>query len=207
MPVKKKVAKKKKQISQKKVQKAPRKSSPRPLDLDSSVIELKVQLIGSKPVIWRRLQISSGSSLEQLHSAIQISMGWKNAHLFRFDVDGDTFRQPDPEYPGAYQSLQTKISQLELQEKDKFLYTYDLADSWDHEILIEKRQPNRKLTSVPVCTGGEGICPPEDSGGIRVYQETIAQKGKAKGKKQNIESNRFSLKEVNQLLQKKFKKK
>lgn len=207
MPVKKKVAKKKKKVSGKKA--SPKKSVKKPVVLDSSTLEMKVTLIGSKPAIWRKLQISSQASLDQLHTSVQICMGWKNAHMYRFDVDGETFRQADPEYPGAYKSLQTKLSQLELQEKESILYTNDLADSWEHEIIIEKIQSNRNPSSVPVCLGGDGNCPPEDSGGIRAYQESQLQKGKSKpkGKSTGENGHKFSSKEANQLLQRKFRKK
>lgn len=52
------------------------------------VYHLKVTLLGVSPRIWRRLQVLGNTRLSELHNILQISMGWENYHLHRFDIGG-----------------------------------------------------------------------------------------------------------------------
>ncbi|NBV06626.1 MAG: plasmid pRiA4b ORF-3 family protein, partial [Proteobacteria bacterium] len=38
--------------------------------------QLKITLTDSKPPIWRRILVSSETTLSKLHDIIQIAMGW-----------------------------------------------------------------------------------------------------------------------------------
>ncbi|MBL4865370.1 MAG: hypothetical protein JKY67_03230 [Pseudomonadales bacterium] len=40
---------------------------------------IKVALRGISPMIWRRLEINSNTTLADLHHIIQIAMNWDNA--------------------------------------------------------------------------------------------------------------------------------
>ncbi len=46
-----------------------------------------------------------------------------------------------------------------------FIYEYDLNIPWRHEVRIEDRLEPEAREPYPVCTGGDGACPPEDCGG------------------------------------------
>jgi hypothetical protein len=50
----------------------------------SPVYQLKVTLRGVKPALWRRVLVPSRLTLERLHYALQIAMGWTNSHLHEF---------------------------------------------------------------------------------------------------------------------------
>ena len=52
------------------------------------VYQIKVTLKGSKPPIWRRIQVTSETTLAQLHRILQRVMGWEGYHLYRFVVGG-----------------------------------------------------------------------------------------------------------------------
>jgi hypothetical protein len=55
----------------------------------------------------------------------------------------------------------------------KAIYTYDLGDTWEHGVVLEKRlsaDPNR---ASPVCTGGQLACPPEDCGGVGGFYDLL----------------------------------
>lgn len=59
---------------------------------------------------------------------------------------------------------------------DKFTYTYDFGDYWQHQVRVEKVLPATTVLTVPVCVGGRRACPPEDVGGPRGYdQRTLDQ--------------------------------
>lgn len=53
--------------------------------------KLKIELMGSDPLIWRRLIIPAGATFYRLYDAIQWSMGWfgnslHEYHLYEFDL-------------------------------------------------------------------------------------------------------------------------
>ncbi|MCD4675751.1 MAG: plasmid pRiA4b ORF-3 family protein, partial [Desulfobacula sp.] len=55
-----------------------------------SLYQIKVTLTGSKPPIWRRLIVKDNIRLDQLHSVLQVSMGWFDCHLHQYIV-GDSY--------------------------------------------------------------------------------------------------------------------
>jgi hypothetical protein len=126
--------------------------------------QLKVTLKGSKPPIWRRLQVPSDLSLAELHHVIQISFGWDDSHLHAFETRHGRFGQPGF-LDGAGDERRVALSQVAA-PKGKISYTYDFGDDWAHDVLVEK-------TTEPVptarCIGGRRAAPPEDCGGVWGY--------------------------------------
>ena len=45
-----------------------------------------LKLIGTDPLVTRTFKVSSESSMYVLHHIIQIVLGWKNYHLYQFEV-------------------------------------------------------------------------------------------------------------------------
>ena len=58
------------------------------------VYQIKVTLKGSKPPIWRRLQVPGETTLAQLHRIVQRAMGWEGYHLYQFTVGGIEYGDP-----------------------------------------------------------------------------------------------------------------
>jgi DNA invertase Pin-like site-specific DNA recombinase len=136
------------------------------------VYQLKITLKNIRPPIWRRIQVLSSTTLEQLHVIVQEVMGWDNYHMHSFSIAGIDYGQPQPEF--NVRSEKTVIlRQVVKGEKSKFFYTYDFGDSWEHEILVEKELPSTPDTNYPVCITGKRACPPEDCGGSWGYAELL----------------------------------
>jgi hypothetical protein len=134
------------------------------------VYQMKVTLKGSKPPIWRRIQVASTTTLAQLHQVIQRVMGWEISHLYQFVVGGVEYSDSKMlEGMEGEDARRATLATMGQGEKDKFLYEYDFGDSWEHEVLIEKRLPLEKAKHYPVCLTGKRACPPEDCGGIWGY--------------------------------------
>ena len=55
------------------------------------IYQLKVVLLGISPMIWRRLLVSSTSTIADLHYILQITMGWSDVHLHRFHIHGKQY--------------------------------------------------------------------------------------------------------------------
>ena len=52
---------------------------------------LRVVLSGTKPPIWRRLQVPGDANLGWLHAVLQVAMGWTNSHLHQFRLGGNSY--------------------------------------------------------------------------------------------------------------------
>jgi yecA family protein len=139
--------------------------------------QLKIELQGAKPPIWRRIQVPGDITLEHLHGVIQVCMGWTDCHLHQFLIDricyclpdDDDFRQtsrPKNEAKYTLQDLEKKI-------QPRFQYIYDFGDDWMHQITVEKILPPGDGKTTPVLITGRRACPPEDIGGIYGYMHLL----------------------------------
>ena len=50
---------------------------------------MRLDLHGTKPPVWRRLELPGDLTLPRLHDVIQAAMGWQNSHLHRFRTGHD----------------------------------------------------------------------------------------------------------------------
>jgi hypothetical protein len=140
---------------------------------EKKVYQLKVTLRDIRPPIWRRIQVTSDTDLQRLHRILQTVMGWYGGHLHEFDVFGDPYGDPRDAEEDVLDERKATLGKLITVEKEKFLYTYDLGDGWEHEILVEKILPIEKGTRYPVCLAGKRACPPEDCGGAPGYENLL----------------------------------
>jgi hypothetical protein len=134
------------------------------------VLQLKLSLMDTEPVIWRRILVDDLSTLHQLHRMIQILMGWWDYHLYEFDVEGQRFHGPGDEpfldEDIGEEASGTTLRQLGLRKGDVFDYVYDFGDSWQVEIVVERRRQTRgRQWNLPWLLEGERAGPPEDCGG------------------------------------------
>jgi len=135
------------------------------------IYQIKVTLKGSKPPIWRRIQVPCNITLAELHRILQAVMGWWDYHLHQFIVGRTYYGVPHPDYYDYMEMRdenQVRLNQI-ADEGSKFVYEYDFGDSWEHVLLVEKvlePEPDRQY---PVCIKGKRACPPEDVGGIWGY--------------------------------------
>lgn len=146
----------------------------------SNIYQFKITLKGSKPKIWRRIQVPEKYSFWDLHVAIQDAMGWEDYHLHQFEMinpktgekvligilDEEGFADTIPEKTA-------KIAKYFLSSKDKASYEYDFGDGWEHEVILEKILPAIAGTQYPQCIEGKLACPPEDCGGVWGYEHLL----------------------------------
>jgi hypothetical protein len=133
--------------------------------------ELKVQLREIEPPIWRVLRVPSRTSLARLHKVLQRAMGWKNYHLYLFEVEGKRYGEPSTEWDiEVLDSRKMTLEKIFPGGRTSLLYEYDLGDSWIHEItLLGVLEGEEKLG----CTAGARACPPEDCGSTPGYYELL----------------------------------
>ena len=142
------------------------------------VLQLKITLAGSKPPIWRRVQVRESMHLGDLHRVVQIVMGWDDYHLHLFQVGDRSFSlfSDGDDAPAEEEDSRTvSLRKLGLVRKGrKFTYIYDFGDDWMHQIEVEAPQPADPGVFYPVCVGARKACPPEDCGGIWGYYNLLA---------------------------------
>lgn len=147
---------------------------------DVQVYQLKVVLRDCSPMIWRRLLVTSNTTIGQLHTIVQIAMGWEDLHLHRFRIfgkeygiyrDGGMFFDDNP--------FQVKLSDFRLRSGERFEYEYDMGDFWQHDIRLEQvlpLDPFDPRKTYPGCVAGSGACPPEDCGGPPGYRRLLEER-------------------------------
>jgi hypothetical protein len=145
---------------------------PRATAAPERIYQLKVTLRGSKPAIWRRVEVADSVTLAKLHSILQTAMGWYDSHLHQFVVGDAYYGVPHPDMD-VRDERRFKLNQALTAPKQKIVYEYDFGDSWEHEIVLEKVLAPEPGATYPRCTDGKRACPPEDCGGIWGYAELL----------------------------------
>jgi hypothetical protein len=138
--------------------------------------ELRVELRGIRPKIWRSLQVPLEYALDELHDVLQLAFGWENSHLHDFEVNAIRFGMVDVEDEiFAVDECAAPLGALAT-PGSKFLYRYDFGDDWEHDIIVTGVvECDRKERHSPplLCTGGARACPLEDSGGPHGYMQNL----------------------------------
>lgn len=142
------------------------------------IYQLKVTLLGAKPPIWRRLLVPADLTLAQLHDVLQIAMGWQNGHMHQFRMGRRYFGRPFPDeklmgMTPTENERTVLLSAVLGRASAKMIYEYDLGDSWEHGIVLEKLLPIDPNAPYPMCIDGRLACPPEDCGGIPGYYNLL----------------------------------
>jgi hypothetical protein len=137
-----------------------------------TVHRVKITLRGSTPPIWRRLEVSSSTTLQQLHRAIQEAFGWEGYHMWVFQASTGEYGVADREL-GHRSAAAAKLNDVAPGAGDRIRYTYDFGDDWEHDLLVEEVFTAEPGVVYPRCLAGRRACPPEDCGGIWGYQELL----------------------------------
>ena len=174
-----------------------------------TVYQLKVTLGESKLPIWRRILVADTTTLSQLHTILQIVMGWTDSHLHMFTINGQIYGDPEDDETGELgtkNERRYRLNQLVGREGIKFRYEYDFGDSWLHDLVVEKILPAEKGGRYPLCIAGKRACPPEDVGGIGGYAYFLEAIANPKHREHDeylewiggkFDSERFDLDDVN----------
>lgn len=150
----------------------------RPAPADVRGFRVRLDLLGAKPPVWRRLDLPGDLTLPQVHHVIQAAMGWTDSHLHRFRTGSDSrsprFVTPFDIDEGEEGVLEddARLDQLLASGGDALWYEYDFGDGWEHVLKVEEVLDEPPATVR--CLGGRMACPPEDCGGIGGYEELAA---------------------------------
>ncbi|GAB3128406.1 hypothetical protein GCM10027056_29720 [Glaciibacter psychrotolerans] len=158
-----------------------------------TLLQLRIDLVDSRPRVWRGLQVNAHATFAELHEIIQSAFGWQNAHSHVFECeewsDGGegslTFGLAHElaEQFGITDETSASIGSVLAQPDDELLYVYTPDDDW--ELTVRHEQMSETDTdATPRCVDGGGTAP------VDVVTRSA---GGALSAKQT----RFSLKETN----------
>ncbi|WP_182186943.1 plasmid pRiA4b ORF-3 family protein [Pectinatus frisingensis] len=165
--------------------------------------QIKIELVDSKPLIWRRVIIPADVTFKRLHDTIQFAMDWWDSHLYEFEFPqeklritndkeayeafkfyqkkfkGKTLTKHNDPHGFIARTLETVIRQPQTIKIDRYLEEYKtLTYIYD---FGDDWQHQIKLEKIiaeyqfgyPTILEGEGACPPEDVGGIPGYEKFL----------------------------------
>lgn len=143
-------------------------------------VQLRIDLKGSKPAIWRRVMIPAYYTFAQLHDILQILFGWKDQHMYEFYISALQLRlrseiEEDIEiYADKKQQIKeaSQVKLENLQEGIRFTYLYDFGDCWVHNIKVEKILMQDSYYPKLLKWKQDNAC--EDIGGIDEYYRLLS---------------------------------
>ena len=132
-----------------------------------AVLQVRFWLVGISPMVWRRVLVPTSLTLRELHGVIQVAMGWDGIHLYVFRLRAARYGSREL----SASSPDVTLAALRFRKGARFMYEYDLNVPWRHEVRLEGRLEREARKTYPVCTGGDGACPPEDCGGPESFMD------------------------------------
>ena len=140
----------------------------------------KIVMVDIEPPIWRRFKVSSTMNFHQFHEVIQRIMGWQNYHMYSFTVGNTSIEYLDSESDfmnygnmKLEHSVDLNLEDVFRKKGDEAIYTYDLGDNWEHEVVLEKVENVSSNKIEAICLDGARACPKEDCGSSSGYYDCV----------------------------------
>ena len=131
--------------------------------------QLRVELKGVKPAVWRRIVVPGTIKLSKLHHILLSAMGWQGGHLHEFIFADAMYGQAEEEMePGVEDESRVSLSKATA-VSNSFTWVYDYGDYWEHKVKVERIVDMGVPLDTAMCITGRNACPPEDVGGVPGY--------------------------------------
>ena len=143
------------------------------------VARMRIEMRGTKPKIWRRVDVPISFTLMSLHEVIQVAFEWHGGHLIEFKVGGRSFSGPTKEETFMWDFWEPEDARkIKLQTIvdwgiRKFDYTYDFGDDWRHLITILRVLDADPRIEYPALVAGARRAPPENIGGVWAFYDFL----------------------------------
>jgi hypothetical protein len=139
-------------------------------------VQLKIEMRGVKPVVWRRILVPETVTLAKLHGILQWKMDWTNSHLHEWHIAHRRYGMPDRDWPEDEPLTDDRRVRLHTFIEAgvrRLTYPYDFGDNWEHVVTVEDLVPPDPSQPPIVCLAGANACPPEDAGGSHGYADFL----------------------------------
>lgn len=130
----------------------------------TSVYEFEVKLCGLEEKFWRKIELTSISTLAKLAYAIMASFELSGSHLFCIMYNELRFEFSNGEYDDIYEPCNSRLNTLDLKVGDKLKLIYDFSSEMTFEITLTEIKEFKKGTGThyPYVLSGAGESIPED---------------------------------------------
>lgn len=152
---------------------------PRRRHADGDIFQLRIELAGITPTIWRRVAVSSRASLHELHGVVQHALGRDEAAAYWFTVDGVRYHDPaegEPGGPPTSDGVALEVLELHPGAMIDHLAETD-GEPWRHRITLEQATPRRVGQRLPTCLAAGRAAPPDDCDGPTRYNALLESLG------------------------------
>lgn len=143
-------------------------------------MQLRVELDGIEPPVWRRLAVHCNWHLGELHLSIHAAFNWWNYHLHEFRIGGLRYGDPDmvdwsgDDDPRVFDERTVRLLDFNREPGLTFTYLYDFGDDRHHTLTIEGPLFLAGRPRHAICLDGARARPPEDVDGIGGYERFLA---------------------------------
>jgi len=143
------------------------------------VFQLKLAIVGSEPLIWRRVFVEDDCTFGDLHHVIQYAFYWLEHPPHEFTIQG---RSEGPRI-GPSRVEDTDADDVRLREAiesvgDEMRYRCKSGDRWVVDVHVEGLQPITSGHRYPYCSSGACDRPPRGVGGIAKHNEAARAFGR-----------------------------
>ncbi|WP_458690950.1 plasmid pRiA4b ORF-3 family protein [Nocardia tengchongensis] len=155
----------------------------RPRRTDPRTYRIRVELAGTRPTMWRTIEVASDLFLDQIHDTLQIAFGWEDCHLHQFGSGTEYYDRRTEYYLCPFQAEegeagipeeQVRLDEVLADVGDRLFYLYDFGDDWMHVLQLEAVTPRDPAAPPARCADGQRPGAPEDCGGLPGYELLVA---------------------------------
>jgi len=136
----------------------------------SKILQLKIDLLKTKPKIWRRVQIKDIATFWELHVVIRNAYEWSDEQPHYFKItDNKKKNILIRSYLDEYEtnkfplSWNIGIKKYLSDKKNLIYYIYGSNENHKHLITLENTFYRKLKVKYPICTAGHGIPDESDS--------------------------------------------
>ncbi|MYL35139.1 hypothetical protein GLW08_03980 [Pontibacillus yanchengensis] len=133
------------------------------------IYQLKIKLEGEETSVWRRVEIPSNFTFQNLHNVIQSCFNWLDSHIHMFtilqnnEVPVKIGMSPGEDlFTVDYFEANERIDAWLTSPGETCTYQYDFGDDWVHTIELEETLELQPNMIYPRCTRVKGTAPEED---------------------------------------------
>ncbi|NQX26791.1 plasmid pRiA4b ORF-3 family protein [Microbacteriaceae bacterium VKM Ac-2854] len=140
---------------------------------------VKIGVVGTKPAVWRRIEIADDATLRDLHLVIQLTLGWTDAqpHFFSIEPEGEetivvaSLDDADELGGGIVDEMSFTVGEALQAPGEEIFYVYDIEEEWRHVVRLEK--VGAIEAGLPRCVDARGVAPLDAPGGPSGWQDTV----------------------------------
>jgi hypothetical protein len=150
---------------------------PASVDRFNAICSIRIDLLNTKPLIWREVEVPTLITLNALHHVIQIVMGWLDRNFWYFTICDERFAPPryadqflfrPPKNP-----MRVRLCEVLQEGQTKIEYLYNHGDSWQHLLTVTNVRQGNSALVYPRYVAGEWAGPPEDCGGTYGFNHIL----------------------------------